>query len=208
MWFLIFYSEGKIKHIGLSSVTSATLRRACKIAHVSAIQTEYSAFVLDVEGPIGSNLLATCRELGVALVPYSPLGRGLLTTTFIKDEPVTDKKDLRQLYFPRFQGDNRAANIKLVSQFKSFADRKGCTTSQLALAWLLKQGDDIIPIPGTKKIKYLEENWNALDIHLTDEEEKEIRSFVETADIAGGRLPPEHMKGILVDTKEENQMLL
>lgn len=184
-------------------MSSATLRRACKIAHVAAIQTEYSAFVLDVEGPIGDNLLATCRELGVALVPYSPLGRGLITTTFIKNKPVTDKGDLREAYFPRFQGENRDKNVEVMRQFKSLADKKACTISQLALAWLLKQGDDIIPIPGTKKIKYLEENWGALDVDLTDEEEKEIRKFVETAQIAGGRLPPKYMKGILVDTKEE-----
>jgi aryl-alcohol dehydrogenase-like predicted oxidoreductase len=127
----------------------------------------------------------------------------LLTATFGKDEPVTDKGDVRRMYFPRFQDENRAANVKLVNEFKSFADKKNCTTSQLALAWLLKQGEDIIPIPGTKKIKYLEENWGALQVHLTDGEEKEIRHFVETAEIAGGRLPPQYMKNILVDTKEE-----
>jgi aryl-alcohol dehydrogenase-like predicted oxidoreductase len=170
---------------------------------VAAVQTEYSPFVLDVEGPVGSNMLATCRELGVALVPYSPLGRGLLTTTFGKDEPVTDKNDVRPLYFPRFQDANRDTNVKLVNKFKSFADKKGCTTSQLALAWLLKQGDDIVPIPGTKKIKYLEENWGTLKVQLTDDEQKEIRQFVETAEIAGGRLPPQYEKDVLVDTKEE-----
>lgn len=118
-------------------------------------------------------MLATCRELGVALVPYAPLGRGLLTNAFSNNEPVTDKNDLRGVYFPRFQEANRDTNVKLVGQLKSFADKKGCTTSQLAIAWLLKQGNNIIPIPGTKKIKYLEENWGSLDVHLTDDEEKE-----------------------------------
>lgn len=197
-------SEGKIKHIGLSSVSAATLRRACKIAPVAAYQTEYSAFVLDVEGSVGENLLATCRELGVTLVPYSPLGRGLLTSTFSNNELATDEKDIRGNMLPRFQGANRDVNVKLVNQFKSFADKKGCSTSQLALAWLLKQGDDIIPIPGTKKIKYLEDNWGSLDVHLTDEEERQIRQFVETAEIAGERLPPQYLKGIFVNTKEES----
>jgi aryl-alcohol dehydrogenase-like predicted oxidoreductase len=186
-------------------VTSATLRRACKVAHVAAVQAEYSAFVLDVEGPVGSNMLATCRELGVAIVPFSPLGRGLLTTTFGRDElAVGDNKDIRKAMFPRFHDDNRETNMKLVNEFKAFADKKNCSTSQLALAWLLKQGDDIIPIPGTKKTKYLEENWGALKVHLTDDEEKEIRHFVETAEIAGHRLPARYEKDILVDTKEES----
>lgn len=148
-------------------------------------------------------MLATCRELGVALVPYAPLGRGLLTTTFSNNEQVDDKNDLRAAYFPRFSEANRDANVKLVNQFTELAQTKGCTTSQLALAWLLKQGDDIIPIPGTKKIEYLEENWGSLDVDLTDEDEREVRKFIETAEIAGGRLPPQYEKGILVDTVEE-----
>jgi aryl-alcohol dehydrogenase-like predicted oxidoreductase len=98
---------------------------------------------------------------------------------------------------------NRATNIKIVNQFKVVADNKGCTITQLALAWLLKQGDDIIPIPGTKKMKYLEENWGVLDVHLTDEDEDEIRKFVESAEIAGGTLPPGFETAHLVDTKEE-----
>jgi aryl-alcohol dehydrogenase-like predicted oxidoreductase len=184
-------------------VTSTTLRRAHKITPISAVQMEYSPFTLDVEGPEGTNLLATCRELGVALICYSPLGRGLITTTFSKNEPVTDEKDLRWAAFPRFGEENREANVKLVNEFKSLAEKRGCTTSQLALAWLLKQGDDIFPIPGTKKIQYLEENWGALDVKLTDEDEAEIRKFVETHEIAGHRLPEKYRKG-LVDTKEES----
>ena len=159
--------------------------------------------MLDVEGRTGSDLLATCRELGVTLVAYSPLGRGLLTSTFAKNEPMNDAKDLRQAFFPRFMEANRDKNVKLVNQFKALADKKGCSTSQLSIAWLLKQGDDIVPIPGTKKTKYLEDNWGALDVHLTDKEEAEIRNFVETAEIGGGRLPPAFESQVAGDTKEE-----
>lgn len=162
---------------------------------------EYSPFVLDIENEAGTNMLAACRELGVTMIPFAPLGRGLLTETFGKAEPLSDSADLRQAFFPRFQGENREKNVKIVNQFKALADKKGCTTSQLSLAWLLKQGDDIIPNPGTKRIKYLEENWGALQIHLTDEEEAEIRHFVETAEIAGSRQP---VKYGLIDTKEES----
>ena len=165
---------------------------------------EYSPFVLDVEGPASTDVLATCRELGVTLVAYAPLGRGLLTSTFAKNEPVTDAKDLRQAFFPRFMESNRDKNVELVNQFKALADEKGCSTSQLSIAWLLKQGDDIIPIPGTKKIKYLEDNWGSLNVHLTDEEEAEIRNFMETAEIAGGCMPPMFEDRKATDTKEES----
>ena len=160
--------------------------------------------MLDVEGPAGTDILATCRKLGVTLIAYAPLGRGLLTSTFARKEPVGDAKDMRQAVFPRFMEANLDKNVKLVNQFKTLADKKGCSTSQLSIAWLLKQGDDIIPIPGTKKIKYLEDNWGALDVHLTDEEEAEIRNFVETAEIAGGRIPPMFEDRKATDTKEES----
>jgi aryl-alcohol dehydrogenase-like predicted oxidoreductase len=185
-------------------VSSTTLRRAQKIAPVAAVQMEYSPFVLDVEGTAGTDLLATCRELGVALVAYAPLGRGLLTTAFSQGEVSSDKNDWRDGHFPRFMEENRDKNIKLVNQFKALADKKGCTASQLSIAWLLKQGDDIIPIPGTKKIKYLEENWGALAVSLTDDEEDEIRKFVETAEVAGGRNPPAFSSVSYIDTKEES----
>ena len=159
--------------------------------------------MLEIEGPAGTDLLATCRELGVAVVAATPLGRGMLTSTFANGEAVGDSKDKRPLVMPRFMEANRDNNIKLVSHFKALADKKGCTTAQLALAWLLKQGDDIIPIPGTKKLKYLEENWAALDVHLTDEDEAEIRQFVETAEIAGHSLPPQFASYNFRDTNEE-----
>jgi aryl-alcohol dehydrogenase-like predicted oxidoreductase len=186
-----------------SAVSSATLRRAFKIAPVTAVQVEYSPFVLDIESPAGTDLLATCRELGVTVVAAMPLGRGLLTSTFARGEAVGDSKDNRPRVMPRFMDANRDKNVKLVSQFKALADKKGCTTSQLAIAWLLKQGDDILPIPGTKKLKYLEENWGALDVHLTDEDEAEIRQFVETAEIAGHYMPPQFENYTFRDTKEE-----
>lgn len=184
-------------------MSSATLRRACKIASVAAVQMEYSPFVLDIENASGTNLLQTCRELDVAVVCYSPLGRGLLTGAFTTKESISSEKDMRSQY-PRFSEENLEANVKLVSQFKAFADKKGCSTSQLAIAWLLKQGDDIIPIPGTKKIKYLEDNWASLDVHLSDDEEAEIRKFVETVEIAGHRSVPSGRSIAFANTKEES----
>ena len=197
------HSEGKVKHIGLSAVTSTTLRRAMKIAPVAAVQVDYSPFMLEVEGPAGTHLLATCRELGVAVVAAMPLGRGMITATFARGDPVGDDKDNRPRAMPRFQDGNREKNAQLMSQFGELATKKGCTMAQLSLAWLRKQGHDIIPIPGTKRMKYLEENWASLQINLTDEEEAEIRRFVETAEVAGGPLPPQFEGYNFRDTKEE-----
>lgn len=206
---IILSSEGKIKHIGLCEVTASTLRRANKISPVAAVQNEYSPFTRDIESSTGSpshgaELLATCTELGISIVVFSPLGRGLLTSTFSNGEPLGDAKDQRVHAFPRLFPKNRDANITIVSQFTAFAEKKGCTTSQLALAWLLKQGDNIIPIPGTKKIKYLEENWGALDVHLSDVEEQEIRKFVESSEIIGSRNPEKYASGSVIDTREES----
>lgn len=127
----------------------------------------------------------------------------MITATFASGGPVGDSEDRRPLMMPRFVEANREKNVKAVSQFKALAEKKGCTTPQLALAWLLKQGDDIIPIPGTKKLKYLEENWGALDVHLTDEDEAEIRRFVESAEIAGHYMPPKFESYAFTDTVEE-----
>ncbi len=150
-----FCREGKIKYIGLSAISSATLRRAIKVAHVDAVQSDYSVAYRDVEGPAGTDLLATCKELGVAFVAAMPLNRGLMTATFASGAPLGDATDMRPAVMPRFQEANRAKNEVFVRQFQALADKLGCTTSQLALAWLLKQGDMIFPIPGTKHIKYL-----------------------------------------------------
>ncbi|KAH7141937.1 NADP-dependent oxidoreductase domain-containing protein [Dactylonectria macrodidyma] len=165
--------EGRIWYIGLSEVSSATLRRA--------------HFVLDIEGAAGTNLLDTCRELGVGIVAYSPLGRGMLTGTMTSKESVASEGDWRRM-MPRFSDDSLlVANVKLVNQFKAISDRNGCTPAQLAIAWLLKQGDDIVPIPGTKKIMFLEKNWGSLKVQLTDKEEMEIRSFIESIQVIGSR---------------------
>lgn len=197
------FIEGKIKYIGLSAISSKTLRRAYKIAPITALQVEYSLFTRDIEGPAGTNLLATYRELVVAIVCSSPLSRGLLSTTFRKGELLNDKADLRPKLFPRFQDGNREYNEKVVLQLNNFADKKGCTISQLALAWLMKQGDDIFPIPGTKQLKYLEDNLGATDVKLSDEEEAEIRAFVEKLDVVGSIIPPAFASYIFRDTKEE-----
>lgn len=133
----------------------------------------------------------------------TPLCRGILTTSFGNGETVFDGTDARPRSMPRFAGDNLHANVRIVRQFAVFADGKGCTVAQLALAWLLKQGDDIFPIPGTKKIKYLEENWGALDVVLSSEEEAEIRAFVESVEIAGPAAPPMFLPYLYRDTKEE-----
>lgn len=159
--------------------------------------------MLDVEGPKGTDLLATCREFNVALVASSPLGRGLLTSTFASGVAEADSHDLRAKVMPRFTEANRDTNVKVVNAFKALADKKGCSTSQLALAWLLKQGHDIIPIPGTKKLKYFEENWAALDVNLTDQDEAEVRNFVEAAELGGHYMPPKYEHFIFRDTEEE-----
>ena len=136
--------EGKIKYLGLSEISSATLRRACKVHHIDAVQIEYSPFTMDIEDP-AINLLKTCRELGVATIAYSPLGRGFLTGAYTSPDDFEDS-DFRK-YAPRFSKENFPKNLKLVKELQGMAERKGCTSGQLVLAWLMAQGDDIIPIP-------------------------------------------------------------
>ena len=195
-------NEGKIKYIGLSNVSSATLRRAHKIHPISCVQQEYSPFTRDIESESSTHLLRTCRELGVAMVCYSPLGRGLLTSTFADGEFGKQEGDVRHKVFPRLAEENREANQKLVGEFKALAEKKGCNTSQLALAWLLKQGSDVFPNPGTKRIKYLEDNMKALEVELSDGDEAAIRKLVENSEMVGGRLP-EKFSHIPGDTVEE-----
>ena len=127
----------------------------------------------------------------------------MITATFASGGPVGDSEDKRPLVMPRFMEANREANVKVISQFKALAEKKNCTTPQLALAWLLKQGHDIVPIPGTKRLKYLEENWGALAVHLTDEDEVEVRRFLESAEIAGHYMPPQFESYAFTDTAEE-----
>jgi len=188
---------GKIHYLGLSEVSSETLRRACKVHHIDAVQVEYSPFAIDIENP-SINLLKTCRELGVAIVAYSPLGRGFVTGQY-KSPDDFEEGDFRK-FAPRFSKENFPKNLKLVDGLVEIAKKKGCTPGQLTLAWLLAQGDDIIPIPGTKKIKYLEENLGALDVKLTREEEKEIRDLVEKAEVHGARYPETMLDTLFADT--------
>ncbi|HQQ97670.1 MAG TPA: aldo/keto reductase [Cyclobacteriaceae bacterium] len=179
---------GKIKAIGLSEVSADTLRRAHAVYPVTAIQTEYSLWSRDPE----DELLSTCRELDIAFVAYSPLGRGFLTGQIKRFEDL-DPTDYRR-YSPRFQGDNFAKNLKLVQAIEDLARRKGCTASQLALAWVMAQGDHIFPIPGTKKVKYLEENAKAMGVLLSQAECKEIDTIAPKGVAAGTRYPAEMMK--------------
>lgn len=179
------------------------MRRACNVAHIDAVQIEYSPFVLDVEGPAGTDLLATARELGVAIVAYSPLGRGILTGTLNTRESLTTDGDVRTSFYPMYSEENFDSNVKLVEKLKALANRKKCTLAQLAIAWLLKQGDDIIPIPGTKRIPYLEENWGSLGVQLTDAEEAEMRNMIKDIGVAGDRKPEWASHSCFIDTRAE-----
>lgn len=176
--------EGKYKYIGLSECSAETLRRAHKIHPISCVQMEYSPWTLDIEN---NGVLATCRELGIAIVAYSPLGRGFLTGKYKKFEDLAEDDWRRQN--PRFQGENFQKNLDIVKEFERIASKKGCTTSQLVLAWVLFQGDDIIPIPGTTSIKNLEENLAAAAVKLTKEDDQEIRSVINKIGVSGNRYP-------------------
>ncbi|KAJ3527971.1 hypothetical protein NM208_g10441 [Fusarium decemcellulare] len=179
--------EGKVKYLGLSEISSTTLRRAHAVHPISAVQVEYNPWTLDIEGPSGTHLLKTCDELDVAVFAYSPLGRGILTGRFRSIDDF-EEGDARRGY-ARFQGENFKKNLVLVDKFQELAKRKGCTSSQLVLAWLLEQNPRVFVIPGTKKIKYLEDNVGAARVTLSKEEERELRKLVSDAGIEGGRDP-------------------
>ncbi|WP_111430053.1 aldo/keto reductase [Rhodobacteraceae bacterium DSL-40] len=185
-------TEGKIGHIGLCEVSAATLRRAHAVHPVTAVQTEYSLWTRDVEGEV----LPVCRELGVAFVPYSPLGRGFLTGTYGKGQSYAEG-DFRAA-LPRFQEDNLAANLAIVEAVKAMAEEKGCTPAQLALAWLLAQGKDIVPIPGTRRVRYLEENVAASSVRLSEADVAGLARTLEALPVSGGRYTEEGMKGVNV----------
>jgi aryl-alcohol dehydrogenase-like predicted oxidoreductase len=181
---------GKVKYLGLSEASAATVRRAHKVHSITALQTEYSLFERHVE----EEILPTLRELGIGFVPYSPLGRGLLTGAINPDDlPKTDSRVVRM---PRFAGDAFGKNMALVGRIREIAAKKGATPGQLALAWVLSKGEDVIPIPGTKRRKYLEENAAAVDIRLTAEEVAELEAAVPIEAIAGDRYAPAQMKAI------------
>ena len=180
--------EGKVRYLGLSEAGPKTIRRAQAVHPIAALQTEYSLWSRDVEDEI----LATCRELGIGLVPYSPLGRGFLTGQIKKLDDLSEE-DWRR-HSPRFQGDNFQRNWRLVRGIQEMAAEKGCTPSQLALAWVLAQGKDIVPIPGTKRRSYLEENLTALDLKLTQEDLERIDNIAPPGVAAGSRYPEAGMR--------------
>nr|XP_023907939.1 aldo-keto reductase yakc [NADP(+)]-like [Quercus suber]POF16489.1 aldo-keto reductase yakc [nadp(+)] [Quercus suber] len=189
--------EGKIKYIGLSECSSESLRRACSVEHVDAVQIEYSPFSLDIESAqIG--LLKTARELGVAIVAYSPIGRGMLGGS-IRSPSDFEEGDFRK-NAPRFSEENFPKNLQLVDTITAIAKKRNVTASQLTLAWLLAQGDDIFPIPGTTNLNRVEENLGALHIKLSREEELEIRKACEAAEVAGSRYPEGFAKALFADT--------
>jgi len=184
--------EGKIARIGLSEVSAATLRRAHAVHPVAAVQTEYSLWTRDVEREV----LPTCRELRIGLVAYSPLGRGFLTGRYQTDAHF-EEGDFRA-NLPRFQPENIDRNRSLVEIVTSLAVRKTCTPAQIALAWLLAQGNDIVPIPGTRSLKHLQDNLGALSVRLEADDLAELNHSLDIAPVAGERYTEEGMKGVNV----------
>jgi aryl-alcohol dehydrogenase-like predicted oxidoreductase len=182
--------EGKVRFLGLSEAGADTLRRANSVHPITALQSEYSLWTRD---PEDENLKA-CRELGVGFVAYSPLGRGFLTGRFKRFEDLPED-DYRR-HSPRFQGENFQKNLDLVGRIEEIALEKNCTPAQLALAWVLAQGDDIVPIPGTKRRKYLEENLGALDVKLTEDDLRRINDVAPVGAAAGTRYPEAMMGAV------------
>ncbi len=174
--------EGKVRYLGLSEAGPATIRRAAKEHQITALQTEYSLWTRDVEPEI----LPTCRELGITFVPYSPLGRGFLTGK-IKSTADMDETDFRRKTHPRFQPENLGKNLRIVKAVEQMAAEKKCTLAQLALAWCLSQGEDVIPIPGTKRIQYLRENVQAVNVSLTAEDVRRIGEAIPKGAASGER---------------------
>jgi len=179
---------GKVRYIGLSEASSETLRRASKTFKITALQSEYSLWSRDPE----DGILETCRELGVAFVAYSPLGRGFLTGQIKKFEDL-EEDDYRRTS-PRFQGDNFDKNLQLVKRIERIAKEKDCTAAQLALAWVLARGEDIVPIPGTRRQKYLKENLGALEIKLSPQDMEQIDEIAPKGVASGGRYAESMMK--------------
>ena len=182
--------EGKIRHIGLSEASPATLRRAAKVHPITALQTEYSLWSRDPEAEI----LKTCRDFGIGFVAYSPLGRGLITGQIRRFEDLAPDDFRRNS--PRFQGENFQKNLDLLGKVEELAKEKHCTPSQLALAWVLAQGADVVPIPGTKRRKYLEENAAAMNVILTQQDLRQINEVFPPDAVSGGRYP-EHMMSFI-----------
>jgi aryl-alcohol dehydrogenase-like predicted oxidoreductase len=173
--------EGKIRFLGLSEAAPRTIRRAAAVTSIAAVQTELSLWSRDAEAEV----LPTVRELGIGYVAYSPLGRGFLTGQIKSPDDFADD-DFRKFH-PRFQGENFAKNIALVAEVEKMAREKGCTTAQLALGWVLAQGENIVPIPGTRHVRYLDENISALEIQLTDQDLRRLDEILPPGAAAGQR---------------------
>lgn len=183
-------ATGKVRHLGMSEAAPATLRRAAKVHPIAALQTEYSLWSRDPEDEI----LATCRELGIGFVAYSPLGRGFLTGRF--QSPADIPEDDWRKHHPRFQGENFTRNLQLAETVNTIAKEIGCTPAQLALAWVLAQGEDIVPIPGTKRLAYLEDNLGAATLKLTPETLNRINQAFPANATAGPRYHEQGMKAV------------
>ncbi len=182
--------QGKVRFLGLSEAAPETIRRAAKVHPITALQTEYSLWTRHVE----EEILPTCRELGIGFVPYSPLGRGFLTGRFrsVEDLPENDYRRMS----PRFQAENMERNLALVARVEEIASERGVTPAQLALAWVLHQGQDVVPIPGTKRRRYLEENLGALEIELSPQDVERIGGVFAPDEVAGERYPEGAMRSI------------
>jgi aryl-alcohol dehydrogenase-like predicted oxidoreductase len=182
--------EGKIRFLGLSEAAAATIRRAHAVHPITAVQTELSLWSRDAE----EDILPTTRELGIGYVAYSPLGRGFLTGQ-IRSPDDFAADDFRRFH-PRFSGENFARNLDLVREVEAMAQEKGCTTAQLALAWVLAQGEDIVPIPGTKRVRYLEENLGALNVALSAQDLERLDRILPPGAAAGGRYDEQRMASV------------
>ena len=183
-------AEGKVRYLGMSEAGAATIRRAHATHKITALQTEYSLWTRDPE----EEILPTVRELGIGFVPYSPLGRGFLTGAFKSREDFPEGDNRRN--HPRFSDENFQRNLDVVATVKALAERKGCTPAQLALGWVLAQGDDLVPIPGTKRRRYLDENIGALDVVITQEDKDEIDRVLPPGVAAGMRYPAPMMAAL------------
>ncbi|MSR54673.1 MAG: aldo/keto reductase [Gemmataceae bacterium] len=181
---------GKVRHLGLSEAAPATIRRAVKVHPIAALQTEYSLWCREAEDVV----LPAVRELGIGFVSYSPLGRGFLTGQLKQFEDLAADDARRNA--PRFQGENFQKNLDLVRKIEELAKSKGCKAGQLTLAWVLAQGEDIVPIPGTKRVRYLDENLGSLQVRLSADELRQIDTIIPAGVTAGDRYPPHAMRAI------------
>jgi len=182
--------QGKVRHLGLSEVSAETLRAACDVHPIAALQSEWSLFTRGIEREI----VPAARELGVGIVPYSPIGRGLLAGALTSPDELADE-DFRRNH-PRFSGENLDRNLQLVARVRDMAAEVGCSPVQLALAWVLAQGDDVAPIPGTKHVKYLEENVGALDVLLSDDQRRTLDELFPPGVVAGERYAAGGMRSV------------